>query len=190
MRTKEPVPDARTRAPRSDVTRNRALLLEAAAVVFAERGADASLEEIARRAKVGIGTLYRHFPTRDALLLAAGDEKLLALADDSRAYRGTPLRAMTRFLERIVDHSNRYRGLAASFGLVLHAHTPGCQATTAEGRRLLERAQREGAIREGISLDDLLAVTGALSIAADQAPEDERRTSRLLQLLIEGLRPR
>ncbi|MDB4938767.1 MAG: uidR4 [Labilithrix sp.] len=175
---------------RSDVQRNRALLLEAAASVFSERGVDASLEEVARRAKVGIGTLYRHFPTREALLVAACDDRLLALAQQSRDYAGTPVRALARFFERIVDHASMYRGLAESFGMVLQSGSPGCHATTEEGRRLLERAQREGEVKSDISIDDVLAMTAAISIAASQSADDEKRIGRLVQMLVDGLRPR
>jgi AcrR family transcriptional regulator len=182
--------NAAPRAPRSDVKRNRALLLEAAASVFSERGVDASLEEVARRAKVGIGTLYRHFPTREALLVAACDDRLLALAQESRDSDATPVHALARFFERIVHHASMYRGLAASFGMVLQSHSPGCHATTEEGRRLLERAQREGEIKRDVSLDDVLAMTAAISIAASQGIDDEKRIGRLVQMLVDGLRPR
>ncbi|MFP4893655.1 TetR/AcrR family transcriptional regulator [Paraburkholderia sp. EG304] len=70
---------------RADAARNRQRILEAADALFLERGAEASLDDIAKRANVGIGTLYRRFPTRDALLAATSDERLLSLAEASRA---------------------------------------------------------------------------------------------------------
>ncbi|MBX3200217.1 MAG: TetR/AcrR family transcriptional regulator [Labilithrix sp.] len=173
---------------RADAKRNRDRLLAAASRAFSERGADASLEDIARRAKVGIGTLYRHFPTRESLLVAACDDRLLTLAEESRSTVMPPTEMLRRYLEQIVRHASMYRGLAASFGMVLQSGSPGCHATTEEGRRLLEQAQRAGAIRRDVDLDDLLCVATAISIAASEGPIDGRRVTRLVGMFFDGLR--
>lgn len=180
--------NATGRSLRADAQRNRDAIVAAATRVFAEHGAAASLEDVARKAKVGIGTLYRHFPTREDLLIATCDDNLKRLAEESVASEeGAPMPALRRFLERLVEHASMYRGLAASFGLVLQSGSPGCQATTEEGRRLLERARDAGEVRSEVDLDDLLSMTTAISIAGAQVPVDTRRTARLVGMLVDGL---
>ncbi|KAG9563956.1 hypothetical protein KCV01_g20631, partial [Aureobasidium melanogenum] len=144
MTTKPPVAD--DPPLRADAARNRARILAAAEEVFLERGADASLDDVAKRAKVGIGTLYRRFPTRDALLAAVSDERLLALAESSRARDASldPVASIRAFVVELVHHASYYRGLAASLGAVLQSGTPGCHASGTEGQRLLARAQKAG----------------------------------------------
>jgi len=185
----EKSPSIVARSPRSDATRNRAVLLEAATAVFDELGADASLEEVARRAKVGIGTLYRHFPTRQALLVAASEDRLLALAAATRASRGSTLHRFTRYVERVVEHTNHCQGLAAAYGVIIQGDTPGCQEATAQGEQLLELAQREGEIRKDVTFDEVLVLATGLAIAVAQGPADAKRTARFVQILVSGLRP-
>lgn len=173
---------------RADAKRNRERLLVAAEAVFLERGADASLDDVAKRAKVGIGTLYRHFPTRDALLGAACDARLLALAERSRGRDADrlPGDSLRRFLEDLVRYATVYRGLAASLGVVLNNGTPGCHATSEEGRRLLLRAQRARAVRRDVSFDDLVCIATAASLAALGTPT-RRRVAHLVALFVDGL---
>lgn len=176
-------------ALRADARRNREGLLTAADAVFAERGADASLDEIAKRAQVGIGTLYRHFPTREALLAAACDARLLTLAQESRAREAAlPARdALRRFLEALVRHTSMYRGLAASLKVVLASGSPGCHATTQEGRRLLLRAKRAGEARRDASFADVVCMIAGIALAASQDAAGARRVSRLVEMFVDGL---
>ena len=189
---RNPGDEAPQRGLRADAQRNRGKLLAAAEAVFSERGADASLEDVARRAQVGIGTLYRHFPTRDALLAAACDECLLALTDKSRSLgeSAAPAEALRMFFEELVRNAGRYRGLAASFGVVLQSGSPGCQAATEEGQRLLARAQRAGEIRRDVEFEDVVCMVTAISLAAAQSPDAASRIPRLVALFIDGLRAR
>jgi len=183
-----PRDEASGRSLRADAKRNRDKLLAAADGMFSERGADASLDDIARRAKVGIGTLYRHFPTREALLAAACDERLLALAKKSRMRQASmaPGDALRAFLEDVVRHASMYRGLATSFGIVLQNGSPGCHATTEVGLELLEHAQRAGQIRRDVEFEDVVCIATAISLAASQSPA--RRTRRMVAMFIDGLR--
>ncbi|WP_233595756.1 MULTISPECIES: TetR/AcrR family transcriptional regulator [Corallococcus] len=178
-------------AMRADARRNRDRLLAAADAVFTERGADASLNDVAKRAEVGIGTLYRHFPTREALLGATCDERFLTLAKQSRERSASlsSIEALRVFLEELVHYAGIYQGLAASLGVVLRSGTEGCHATTAEGQRLLEAAQREGEVRGDIRLDDVVCMAMAISLSAAQDASGPKRIPRLTGMFIDGLRP-
>ncbi|TSC28395.1 TetR/AcrR family transcriptional regulator [Corallococcus sp. Z5C101001] len=183
--------DATGGAMRADARRNRDRLLVAADAVFSERGADASLNDVAKEAGVGIGTLYRHFPTREALLGATCDERFLKLAQESRERSASvsALEALRLFLEELVHYAGIYQGLAASLGIVLRSGTVGCHATTEEGQRLLEAAQRAGEVRGDISLDDVVCMAMAISLSAAQDASGPKRIPRLTGMFIDGLRP-
>lgn len=160
--------------------------------MFTEQGADASLEDIAKRAQVGIGTLYRHFSTREALLAASSDERLLTLSAQSRA-RDTAVPAfenLCMFLERLVRHASTYRGLAAQLGIVLKNGSPGCHAATEEGKRLLAQAQKAGAVRRDIVFADVVCMATAISLAASEDAESARRIEQLVMIFVDGLRER
>lgn len=174
---------------RVDAARNRQRILEAADAMFVERGADVSLDDIAKRAKVGIGTLYRRFPTREALLAATSDERLLSLAEASRArdHKLDPRDSIRAFVEELVFHANHYRGLAAQLGTVLKSDTPGCHAGLEEGRRLLQRAQKAGAVRKDVSVDDLVCIVTAISLAAESGSPAKSRISHLAGVFLDGI---
>ncbi|RKH52795.1 TetR/AcrR family transcriptional regulator [Corallococcus interemptor] len=196
MATKQPrkkqEEDATGGALRADARRNRERLLAAAHAVFSERGADASLGDVAKRAEVGIGTLYRHFESREALLAATCDERLLLLARESRERSESlpTLEALRVFLAELVHCGGMYKGLAASLGIVLKNHTVGCDATTAEGERLLKAAQREGEVRSDVLLDDVVCMAMAISLAAAENGSDPKRIPRLTGMFFDGLRSR
>ncbi|HEY6640546.1 helix-turn-helix domain-containing protein [Povalibacter sp.] len=180
----------RKTALRADAQRNRDLILAAAEEVFLERGAGASLDDVARRAGVGIGTLYRHFPTRDALLSASYSARFLSFAESSRANSNAerdPCGAVRTYLEQLVMHTNVYQGLATSLGTVLQSGTPGCHATSEEGRRLLRVAQKAGSIRREVSFDDLVCVATAISLAAEKDGSSRVRISHLVGLFLNGI---
>jgi AcrR family transcriptional regulator len=174
---------------RADAARNRERILEAAEEVFLERGAEASLDDIAKRAKVGIGTLYRRFPTRDALLAATSDERLLSLAEASRARDAKlePIASIRVFVKELVNHASHYRGLAALLGTVLQEDTPGCHAGREEGRRLLQRAQKTGGVRKDVSFDDLVCMVTAISLAVEQGSSSKSRVAHLVDLFLDGI---
>ena len=177
---------------RADAERNRERILVAAEELFLERGAGVPLEEVAKRAKVGIGTLYRRFPTREALLAATSNERFVSVAETSRARDADsdPGHAMRRFLEELAENTSVYQSLAASLGTVIQHGTPGCLAITAEGQRLLRRAHEAGIIREDASFDDVLCVVSAIAIAAEKDSEPVSRIAHLVDLLLSGMRVR
>ncbi|MBN9682133.1 MULTISPECIES: TetR/AcrR family transcriptional regulator [unclassified Corallococcus] len=189
---KNPQEDATGGALRADARRNRERLLVAAHDVFSERGADASLADVAKRAEVGIGTLYRHFESREALLAATCDEQLLTLAKKSRERSESlpALEALRVYLEELAHSASMYKGLAASLGIVLKNHTEGCDATTAEGERLLKAAQHAGEVRSDVLLDDVVCMAMAISLAVAENASGPKRVHRLTGMFFDGLRSR
>jgi AcrR family transcriptional regulator len=159
---------------RADARKNYDQLLAVASVVATEQGADASLRDVARRAGVGLGTLYRHFPTREALLealLRTRFDELAARADDL-ASASSSREALRSWLREFVACADTYRGVIAAMvaaiedeDSALHA---SCVAMRAAGARLLARAQAEGVARRDIDGTDLYALAGALAWFGDQ----------------------
>lgn len=186
--------DAPTRRPRADAVRNRARIVETAREVFAVRGADASLEEIARGAGVGIGTLYRHFPTRDDLVEAVFHDRideLEALADELLT-SATPGEALATWLHAQLDQAATCRGLAAEAMLTMLAdcETPSpCESMRQAGAALLTRAQAAGEVREGVDIDDLVRMVQAVTLAAEES-DDPGTAERLFGFVLDGVRTR
>jgi AcrR family transcriptional regulator len=174
---------------RADARENRERIIAAAENVFMEQGNKASLEAVAKRAGVGIGTLYRRFATRDDLLAATYSDRLLTLAQtcrDSMAQmdaRG----ALRDYVEGIVVHVNIYQGLAASIGTVLQSGTPGCDALRDVGIMLLEQAQRCGAVRADVTITDMVYVITAISLAVEQEKASPARIAQLASLFLDGV---
>lgn len=183
------------RVMRADAQRNYEQLLAVARTVVAEQGTAASLRDIARRADVGLGTLYRHFPTREALL-----ETLLRTGFDSLCERAralasarAPLAALTTWLQDFRTNAATYHGVAASLIATIHDESSplhaSCVAMRAAGERLLVRAQESGHIRPDVDGTDLFALINAIAWIGDQAPTIAARTDHLFSLLLDGLRP-
>jgi AcrR family transcriptional regulator len=178
---------------RADAQRNYDLLVAAADSAFTEHGANASLEDIARRAGVGIGTLYRHFPTREALLAKVLDHSgsaMVARAAELEAC-SPPTAALSSWLEALSGHSMTYRGLSKSLaaGLTATGSELGtsCQAMGVAGARLLARAQAAGELRADADINDLMTAVHAAAWASEQTG-DPSAASRLLTMIIDGLR--
>jgi len=184
-----------TRRPmRADARRNYERLLVAARTAFTEHGADASLDDIARRAGVGPGTLYRHFPTRQALLEAVYRDGVEAIC--GRAYElldaMPPEEALAAWLRAMADYVATKRGLAmalvASLGEEGSKLFASCkQAMIAAGTAVLDAAKDAGAVRPDIDIKDVLKLVHAIGAATEQAPQD---ADRLLSLVLDGLRRR
>ncbi|WJR68496.1 helix-turn-helix domain-containing protein [Neorhizobium sp. CSC1952] len=174
---------------RADARRNRERILTAAEELFLERGVGVALEEVAKRAKVGIGTLYRRFPTREELLAATSNERFLSVAEASRLrdVEHDPNTAIRAYLEELAINTSIYRSFAASLGTVIQCGTPGCNAITAEGNRLLRRAQEYGTIRREVTFDDLIYVVSAISIALDKDGPTKTRVAHLVDLFLNGI---
>ncbi len=184
-----------TRRPlRVDAKRNYDLLISAAKAEFTEAGAAASLDAIAKRAGVGIGTLYRHFPSRDDLIakvLHAGTLAIVALGkelvDDP-----DPADALQRWLRELVDQTTSFRGLTAALanGYVSKDKTELCTSCVyieKSGAVLLERAQAAGEIRPDAEMKELILTAHSAAWIAEQT-KDPQAVDRLLGILFDGLR--
>jgi AcrR family transcriptional regulator len=183
------------RKPRADSLRNRDLLLSAAKTAFAETGADAPLEDIARRAGVGIGTLYRHFPTREALVAAVyarALDQLAQAADDLLAKRPAG-EALAAWLDLLIDYMATKRVVAPALradpgeGSRVYA-TSGATILPAL-QRLTDAAHAAGDIRADIGFEDVLRMMSGLSIGYEQ-PGWDVGARRLLSVMMAGLKAR
>jgi AcrR family transcriptional regulator len=181
------------RKPRADAQRNRERVLEAAKSVFSAGGSDASLEAVARRAGVGIGTLYRHFPTREALYDAVYRrevEQLSELAEELKS-EAAPVEALQRFMRANVEFVATKKGMAAA--LALAAHKPSelmafsYERLTKAIGMLLERAVASGELRADVSPEDLLRALIGMCLL-HEGPGWQASVVRLLDVLVDGLR--
>ncbi len=193
----EKEPPAKTGVPpdrrlRADAQRNEDAVLEAAKAVFAELGVDAPVREIAARAGVGMGTLYRRFPKRADLVAAVFRREVDACAAEAQRLTQTcpPLEALTRWLRRYSAFIGTKRGLSAA----LHSGDPAFDTLPDYFRAnfepalagLLERAATAGEIGSNADAYDLLRAIGNLSVAAETGGAEH--TGRMIDLLIDGLR--
>ncbi|NJP33520.1 TetR/AcrR family transcriptional regulator [Micromonospora thermarum] len=179
----------------ADAQRNRERLLDAAVRAFSQAGADVTLEAIAKDAGVGIGTLYRHFPTREALVEAAYRNELAKLCDaaEDLLERLPPADATRAWMDRFIDYLSTKRGMADALRLVIAAGTnPYAQSRDrliAALTRLLSAGAAAGTVRADVEPADVLAGLSGVSLAAG-GPEQRDQARRLLDLLMDGLRYR
>jgi AcrR family transcriptional regulator len=178
---------------RADARRSRAKLLDAATAAFAENGADAPLEDIARRAGVGIGTLYRHFPTRVDLQAAVYRSQVESVCEAADEYMisSAPDKALSGWLRAMVAYLATKRGLSRvlidAVGRDSQLMTGCWDAMNDATERLMTRAQQAGVLREDIKSIDVLRLVHGVVIATERAPSE---TDRLLGLMLDGLRAR
>ncbi|QVQ54168.1 TetR/AcrR family transcriptional regulator [Spiractinospora alimapuensis] len=177
---------------RADAQRNRDRLLADAHRVFTEAGTDAPLEEVARRAGVGIGTLYRHFPTREALLRALLHQRFATLREqgDTVAREESPRGALVAWLELLTAHVTTYRGLAATLlasgtdrNSELHE---ACSQAQESGAALLRRAQTARVAREDVTAEELFLLVGGVAWAAQQSG-GQTTPRRLADVALRGI---
>ena len=182
-----------SRKPRADALRNRDRVLEAAKTVFSAGGPDASLEAVAREAGVGIGTLYRHFPTREALYEAVYRREVEQLGEMAEQLKddAAPVDALRRWLRSNVEFVATKKGMAAALAL---AAGPPSELTAFSYDRLtraiallLDRAVASGEIRSDVSAEDLLRTLVGMCLLHDQ-PGWQASVVRMLDVLIDGLR--
>jgi AcrR family transcriptional regulator len=196
-KTGPPAAEASARRPRADAVRNRARLIEAASEAFREEGLEVSVAEIARRAGVGAGALFRNFPTKEDLVSAIFEQRIgewtavaeAALADED------PVKAFEEFALRAADAQYRDRGLMESYKAGM-LERPELYERKCEAMRLseaiLERAQKANAVRRDITADDLGNLIGAAVGAATSQQEQSGGDAPLefyLRILLDGLRP-
>lgn len=184
---------APTRQRRSDAQRNRTGILEVAERIIARDGTQASLREIAREAGVGLGTLYRHFPTRDDLLqevLRSGFDELAQTAARLTASHG-PFEALQKWIDAFVEKTSARQDLTASFVARIRDPSSSLYASCAQMRQsaetLLGRAQAEGSIRTDLESTELLSLCASIAWLADQGELSPSQRRRLLTLMLEGL---
>lgn len=191
MTKKRSQPDQRK--PRADALRNRERILEVAKEAFTRHGADASLDEIAKQADVGAGTLYRHFPTRDALIEAVyrSEVEKLAAAERKLAAAMPPMEALRAWMLLLVDYIAAKHIIAPALNSVV-----GGPSRLYEGSRglvqgaideLVERAKKNGDVRREIDASDLLrAIIGVSHVVSGH--DWQRSAKRLVDILIAGSR--
>jgi AcrR family transcriptional regulator len=189
---------AAVRKPRADAQRNRIRLLETAKAAFAEKGSGASLDEIARTAGVGAGTLYRHFPTRDALIEAVyrNETEQLVAAATRLAERHPPIRALRQWLLLFVDYMATKHGMYEALNSIVGGTSDLYSASTAQVKQaiagLIDRAVASGEIRLNLDpldpLDLLRALAGVANISS--GPDGKQAAKRMVDILIAGIRTR
>ena len=192
MRVADQGKPAAGRRPRVDAERNRLRLLETAKAAFAEKGAGASLDEIARTAGVGAGTLYRHFPTRDALIEAVyrNESEQLIAAAASLAGVHSPLAALREWLLLFVDYMATKRGMYEALNSLVGGPSDLYSASTAQVKKavggLVERAAASGESHlDPDPLDLLRALAGVANISS--GPDGTQAAKRMVDILIAGI---
>jgi AcrR family transcriptional regulator len=192
MESEVAIAEPARRQLRADARRNYERLLAVAREAFGERGAEASLDDIAKRAGVGPGTLYRHFPTREALLAAAYRSDVEARAAQAEELAKTyPVEeALFRWLRQQVQEIKSKRGLGSAVKTMLGTDSETlafCKQLMYAGVRvLLEPAQEAGVIRSDVEPADVLRLVHGVAVAAESVPD---QADKLLGIVLDGLRP-
>lgn len=182
-----------TRAQRADACRNRDRLLEVASDAFAREGVDASLEGIAKAAGVGVGTLYRHFPNRDALMEAVYRRNVDQLLADAQELQETkpPVEALGEWMQRFVAYVATKKGLATHLKTVVAADSDlfasSHERLSAAMERLVEAARESGEIRADADPMDVLRALSGVCLMSD-LPGWQDQACRISGLLMDGLR--
>jgi AcrR family transcriptional regulator len=181
------------RRPRADAVRNRERVLAAAKLVFSKGGADASLEAVAKRAGVGIGTLYRHFRTREALFEAVYRREVRQLSELAEQLKDepSPVEALRRWLHSDIELVATKKGMAAALALAVHGsselYVDSLERLAKAVGVLLDRAVAAGEIRSDISPKDLLRALVGMCYMHDQ-PGWQASVVRLVDIVVDGLR--
>jgi AcrR family transcriptional regulator len=186
--------ESKDRKPRADAQRNRERILEVAKQEFTRSGANASLEEIAKKAGVGPGTLYRHFPTREDLLVAVYRSEMEKLAAAERTFADTlpPVEALRAWLLLFVDAVATKQIIAPVLNTLAGDPKKVFEASYAKMheaiRALVKRATKSGDIRKDLDPIDLLrALIGVANVST--SPDWQQSARRLVEILILGARP-
>jgi AcrR family transcriptional regulator len=180
-----------TKPKRADARRNYEKLVEAARAAFTEHDTSASLEDIARRAGVGIGTLYRNFPTREALLEAAYVDEVQAMCSSAGDFADLPpWEALASWLHRFIGYVARKRSLTEQLFATMDPQAPvfrSCRAALiAAGEPLLRRAQDAGLVRPDTDIAQVIQMVGGIA----KIPAEPDEVARILDVALDGLRYR
>lgn len=186
---------AAPRQLRADAQRNRKRIIEAASDAFREHGLEVSVAEIARRAGVGTGTLFRNYPTKEDLIHAVIETRMQewTVAAQAALEHDDPVVAFAEFIHGAAEAQYRDRGLFEAFksGMLDAPELFECKCQAVSlSNEVLRRAQDAGAVRKDITTDDLGNLTAAAAAAADRSgASDPSVFSRYLQILMDGLKP-
>ena len=179
---------------RADAKRNYDRIVAVAGQLFAERGTDASLEEVAKRAGIGAGTLYRHFPTREDLLdVVMGDwvDQVATAADQATHSHRSPREQLIATLTTAVTALSAHRGAAAKLMAAMDdAHSPlhgRGMALARANRAVVDRLAAHGALREGVQMDQICWLTCGLAAIADHGGLDATAMAPLIGITADGL---
>ncbi|MEV7966814.1 helix-turn-helix domain-containing protein [Sphaerisporangium sp. NPDC088356] len=189
------MPATGPRPLRADARRNRDRLLDVAVLAFSKDGPDVTLDAIAKAAGVGIGTLYRHFPSREALIEAAYRNELTRLCDAAAELLRTmpPDEATRTWMDHFVDYMTTKRGMADALRAVIasggNPYEQSRDRLVAAISMLLQAGAAAGTVRSDTEPGDVLASLGGVSLAAGE-PAQRDQARRLLDLLMDGLRYR
>jgi AcrR family transcriptional regulator len=194
---KPPAAHGSDRELRADARRNRERVLRTAQQVFATEGLGVSLDEIARRAGVGPGTVHRHFPAKEALYLAVAADQLQQLVAQAKALAATDdpevalLTLFSRMMATGAENAAVKSALAAAEFDLRTADPSVAAALTRHVADLLNRAQAVGAVRDDLTVEELMAlVAGALAAIRHASAETSReRSAHIVQIILDGLRP-
>lgn len=181
---------------RADARRNHQRLVSAARSVLIEDGVDASLEEIARRAEVGIATLYRHFPSRELLYMAVMHEGWTELHDFSQSLMtmDPPDEALRLWLDRYAETQMQYRGVAAwllsTIGFDKSKWPEVCTHLQLDGASLIERGQAAGLIKPEVTWKDVAQISHGIARVVESADTPHERAKELFAIVLDGIRVR
>lgn len=179
---------------RADARRNYDRIVEVAREVFREQGYDASLDEIARRAGVGPGTLYRHFPKRENLLdaiMQSWVDRVTETADKALAHEGTDRDLLLNWFQEYVSLISQHKGgpakITSAMGDPESPIRTKCQVLADANDRVIERLRSDGALRDGVETVQVCRLVGGVAAVADQGDLDAADVRPMLEVVADGL---
>lgn len=179
---------------RADAQRNRTRIIDTAREVFREQGYDASLDEIAKRAGVGAGTLYRHFPNRDALLdaiLQSWVERVEETTEKTLAFEGAPRELLLHWFDAYVGLISLHKGgpakITSAIGDPDSPIRTKCEVLTGAFEQVMARLRVEGALREDVDTVHACRLVGGVATVADNGDLDAAAIAPLLEVVADGL---
>jgi AcrR family transcriptional regulator len=179
---------------RADAKRNYDRIVEVAREVFREQGYDASLDEVAKRAGVGPGTLYRHFPKRENLLdaiMQSWVDRVTEASEKALAYEGADRELLLRWFEEYVALISLHKGgpakITSAMGDPTSPILTKCQVLTSANDRVIERLREDGVLRDGVDTVQVCRLVGGIATVADQGDLDAAAVRPLLEVVADGL---